>query len=744
MIHARPRSRTLAAALTVALAAAGAAAPAFAAPGVSYAAEDQQSTTVPYPTGMVDVVGGGHAGFFTVERYASPPTELRWTRYADGTARRLPLAGAYDTGASDVLVTGDHATDIRLARVFTVRDLASGAAPYVVDLAALEKDGARYIYRGAVGTTLVFGVRNADGTTAGRLVTPGAQGPQERPIKGLPEGRDGFVMTAESADAAQLVLLTGPAGSLDHDEAVLDIASGEITDTFREATVHPLGAGAVSAGHTAWIDQSAYARVAVGTRGTGETASFEVLPDEKFALVGGWLVHGVSRVPENHAGGDHTLYAERLDGSGTPVRVLDRMGSLVPGPDGSLMARGGTGEHGEGLYRITAGTADAPGVELVATTGEPTELVYGGADIPAVIDLDRVESADFRWRLSRKNVRVTLAVWREDQGFAAKGRTLEPGDLDDMGPDAVGFVWRGEDFDTPDRGARAGTYHWRFTAEPIDGVGEPVSGSGTFTVRRTPGLHDVDGNGSPELFARGTGGGVTSLDVVEDAAGAPTVREESAFTTGWGVYDRIESSGDLAGTPFADLVTRDRDGVLWLHQGSGEWKQPLSRRVRIGGGWNTYDKLAGGSDLTGDGRADLVAADRAGVLWLYAGTGNASAPFTARKRVGGGWGTYNEVTAVGNLAGGPAGDLVARDRAGVLWLYLGKGDGTFAARTRIGGGWGGFTGLVGIGDVDGDRRVDLIAHDAAGDTFYRGTGAWRSPFAAGRRVGLTFGSDTAF
>ncbi|MET7642259.1 hypothetical protein ABZS83_01120, partial [Streptomyces sp. NPDC005426] len=34
-----------------------------------------------------------------------------------------------------------------------------------------------------------------------------------------------------------------------------------------------------------------------------------------------------------------------------------------------------------------------------------------------------------------------------------------------------------------------------------------------------------------------------------------------------------------------------------------------------------------GRDLTGDGRADLVGRDGAGVLWLYAGTGKASAPF---------------------------------------------------------------------------------------------------------------------
>ncbi|KAF2774605.1 hypothetical protein [Streptomyces sp. OM5714] len=38
---------------------------------------------------------------------------------------------------------------------------------------------------------------------------------------------------------------------------------------------------------------------------------------------------------------------------------------------------------------------------------------------------------------------------------------------------------------------------------------------------------------------------------------------------------------------------------------------------------------------------DLVARDSAGVLWLYRGTGSASAPYAARTKIGGGWNTYN-------------------------------------------------------------------------------------------------------
>ncbi|MFJ8190094.1 FG-GAP repeat domain-containing protein [Streptomyces sp. NPDC096094] len=76
------------------------------------------------------------------------------------------------------------------------------------------------------------------------------------------------------------------------------------------------------------------------------------------------------------------------------------------------------------------------------------------------------------------------------------------------------------------------------------------------------------------------------------------------------------------------------------------------------------------------------------------------------------------------------GDLVARDKAGVLWLYLGKGDGTFAPRTRIGGGWNAYRYTVGIGDADRDGRRDLYAYGADETYYYPGTGNWRAPFGA--------------
>ncbi|WP_307851033.1 VCBS repeat-containing protein [Streptomyces sp. PvR006] len=732
----RTRGRRLAAvAVTIVLAATGGtltalpatAAPAPAGPG---AAQEDQQAMVPYPKGYVNVIGGGTAGFFT----HTPQTRtVSWTRYADGVTTPVieglhtsTGTGAY-TVSSDVLVRGDYVHDLLSSRVLTVRDLASGAGPYVVDLASLEKDGATYHYRGVVDGTLVVAVRKADGTVEGRLVVPGPGAPQERVITGLPTDQAGFSVVQQGgtmSGSALLYVSAGPVDARRSTRAVLDLASATVTDAVpvRASLDHRLP-GALSASHVAWSDPTGD-QVTVGPRGSESMRRTSARAYEKYGLVGDWLVYG-SPASDRQS----PLQAERADGSGARVRILDRMDSMAPGPDGSLLVRGGTVEHGQGLYRVTAGTNGAPVAELVATTGEPSVLVYGGADVPATLDFDRLDGVDLRWRLSRTAAYAHVTITRR----SGTGRvdSVERRGLKALGDDAVGFHWNGDDLVTPGRPAPAGTYTWTFEAQPYDGVGEPVRDSGAFTVRRTPGLHDYDGNGAPELFAgKPNGGPFTSVDVVPGTPGTKPDFRHERLIAGY-AYDRIESSGDLTGAPVADLVARDASGVLWLHRGSGDRERPLLDRVRVGGGWQVYDRLAGGSDVIGDGRADLVATDKAGVLWLYPGTGNATAPFSARKRIGGGWGIYNDVTATGNLAGGPAGDLLARDRAGVLWLYLGKGDGTFAPRTRVGGGWGGFEPLVAIGDVNADGRQDLLARSGPVVSFYLGSGDWKAPFRGG-------------
>ncbi|MFH8259521.1 hypothetical protein [Streptomyces roseolus] len=186
----------------------------------------------------------------------------------------------------------------------------------------------------------------------------------------------------------------------------------------------------------------------------------------------------------------------------------------------------------------------------------------------------------------------------------------------------------------------------------------------------------------------------------------------------------MASPGNLAGGAADDIVGRDRDGVLWLHQSE---KQKLLPRTRVGGGWQVYNKITGGSDLDADGRGDLLATDTSGVLWFYASTGHTTRPFKPRVKTGGGWQAYDLLTAPGNIAGATGGDLLARDASGVLWLYLGKGDGTFTARRKIGGGWQKYSHIIPAG-INHKGVADLYAVGASGSAHYSGLDSTTRPF----------------
>ncbi|MEU5220391.1 VCBS repeat-containing protein [Streptomyces sp. NPDC020807] len=162
--------------------------------------------------------------------------------------------------------------------------------------------------------------------------------------------------------------------------------------------------------------------------------------------------------------------------------------------------------------------------------------------------------------------------------------------------------------------------------------------------------------------------------------------------SGWGIYNEVLSAGNTGGGIADDILARDADGVLWHYLAYGNGS--LTGRKRVGGGWNQYTQIAGKGDITGDGRADVVAKDRNGYLWLYKGTGSHATPFTGRVRIGTGWNWFNLLVSPGDLNFDGKADLVARDRDGGLWLYPGKGVNTtspYGARKKIGtSGWNSF------------------------------------------------------
>ncbi|MCX5386372.1 VCBS repeat-containing protein [Streptomyces sp. NBC_00083] len=735
---------TAATVLALAVTAGPLAAPALAAPAVPAASGARAgSAEAPFAIAAdAEVLSAGRTGFLSIAGSGSGHDVL-WTRYADGkTTVVVKDAPSYATlpafygAGSDVVALRDDST--AASQKVTLLDMATGSSS-VIDLTQYG-----YYYLGAVGSRVVAYKRTGD-TVEAHVLEVVDQKVTDRVVTGLPAGTRDLDVKAGSGDFAVLRYTVSANGDF-FDYTAADLSSAKVI-TGNGMLGDFVAGVAVSATHLAvagglfMSDTSSSVRT-MELGGDQKRWSMDLGPqqgDGLVGLVGGWTLYGENRrLNEGNSVKGSALRATPI-GGGTERMVMDHASSVAPAPDGTLLAVGGTAADGEGLYRISAGADGAPVARLLTGTGHPTKLVVEEEQVPAAADLDKAPWRP-KWRLTHNNADVTVTLRHTASGAEREIELpVDPATWESTEP-----AWRELNWDgllgpsyAPDRAAPNGDYTWTLTAKPRNGIGPDLVESGAFKVSRKAAPHDFTDNGSPDLLIRSGLGGLQRKDTYR-APGTGELKSGEAQSIGfdWDIYNQVTAVGDVAGGPGADVVGRDKDGVLWLYLGKGDGT--LDSRVRIGAGWGAYNQLTGGGDVSGDGRSDLLARDSDGVLWLYKGTGNWRAPFAPRVKAGTGWNMYNQVTAVGDVAGGPGGDLVARDSDGVLWLYLGKGDGTFENRVRIGTGWGQYNQTVGIGDSNGDGKADLFVSTPDGDSYvYRGTGDWRAPFAPRELTGLS-------
>ncbi|MFE5792274.1 FG-GAP repeat domain-containing protein [Streptomyces sp. NPDC056503] len=728
----RRRTVAVATVLAVTLGAGALTVPAAAADTVT-GAEAEEGVTRVSLNFVVDEAGS--AGFFDSLWFNN---DVRaWTSYKDGRSYSL---SRYTTSVS--VVGGnqfvDDVTD-------TVVDMATGARyPLPAgNTAAI----------GIAGPYVFTALATASGPT---LWAHTAQG--SRQITGLPTGTKDLSVRPGTAQYGVVGFTDADGG---RHQGLVDLAAGKVTEVYAV----PASASSFTFSDTrvAWAERDAAtgtARAVVLTRGTAERKTVDLGPMPRTAevqLVGDWLLDGLPLREGRDLTPGYGLRARNLAAGAAPVKLLDYFQTMTRDTGGGVLASGGRLGKGEGVHRIERGADGRPTVALVASNGSPTETAEMREPLMRKpVDLDRESYVSFTWYVNHWDTKATVRLrhvrtgktydWSSN-GFA-KGRSMGGVNSDyadgfPMGPEWVGTFGNGNEFGSPDtRIAHNGDYTWEFTGEPLSGLGPALKRSGTFTVVRTPKQHDFDDNGSPDILARDASGVLRSDSSVRSGrwGGDEFEVPETTIGGGWQIYDRIETVGNVAGSVHADVVARDKAGVLWLYQGDGNGG--FAGRVQVGGGWQTYDKITGGSDFTGDGRADVVAVDKAGDLWLYKATGSATKPFDTRKKVSSGWGGYDQLTATGNIAGAAHGDLVTRDADGVMWMFLGKGDGTFTAPTRLREGFGRYGKFIGAGDYDDDGRNDLLAVEAAtGKTYlFRGTGARTTTFERARIATSLFSS----
>ncbi|WP_206324741.1 MULTISPECIES: VCBS repeat-containing protein [unclassified Streptomyces] len=671
-----------------------------------------EASELPGYAEAAEMGGVAPSGFLTYSFEDDGSRQLRWTPFDGGAPTPLGEPEGWSIGGGDVVVLGNAGWTAEFTAV-TLRNMADPSSPAVeIDLGPLN---GRYVSV-LSPTSVLAQLTKADGTTELHVVTREGAGTASRKVTGLPADAADFLASGVQGGKVLVGYATGPQDARTGGRAFVDVAAGTASETYAsDESGYDFSTLQFSDSHVAWVDYNSadglYVTSVDRATKTRQKTVLGARDSEAYAgLLGEWLVHGKPWT---------TAQAVNLKTGETRV-VADRATSAAPAGDGTLVMRGERAADGKGLFRIAAAQDGTPTVTKVASevAGEPVAIL--GSQVPATVDLDASGGrVALGWTLSRADAYLKVTLTHNATGKWYQQYVHSP-----TGDEKFSFTWDGvlEGVDAPN-----GAYTVLAEAEPNDGAGGGDQVTRQLTLTRTANPHDFTDNGSTDVLARDAAGVLWRNDLRDRPVND---RIENAQRTrigsGWNTYKQIEAVGNIAGAAHGDLVGVDGSGVLWHYLGKGDGT--FTARRQVGGGWQAYDKITGGSDLNGDGRSDLLATDTSGVLWFYKGTGDSARPFATRVRVGGGWGVYNQLTAVGNIAGAAAGDLVARDKDGVLWLYLGKGDGTFAGRIQVGGGWGAFSQLVGAGDVDADGRPDLIAYGAGGTYVYKSNGSATRPF----------------
>ncbi|MGW1511059.1 FG-GAP repeat domain-containing protein [Streptomyces sp. NPDC002394] len=690
-----------------------------------------------------EVVSTGTTGYLTSRKNEAGTPVLEWHAYADGSVTQVGADLQGHDSHSDFAVMSNGGASVQ------VRDMKAGTnwSTTFFDLYSQLKPGSQLV--GVVGDNLFVSVPS--GTLDYRelwkiamvngVLQKAKLSSRERNVDYKVVASNGTNLTVLGTEMVQGTSGMEPSWWT----ATTNAISNSVIDWGGSSGTrewYPTSTGALTATHRAVVIKSqseGTPEISVDGGALRIPLTGALSGGVVAGIVGDVILYGVPGT----AGSDalSPLYARNLkDPAAAPYKFLETFSSVAHSQDGSLIVRGAT-TASDGVFRISGGVGGArPDAELKADTGRSLGLQVVESKVPATADLEKPGSTvPMQWSLSRDSAYVQLTLTHTATGKKFTYKPSQP-----LTSSVFGYTWNGvlEGISAPN-----GAYTWQLTATPADGVGAPATASGSFQVKRLANPHDYNDNGSTDVLARNAAGELWRDDFFDAPVGGQSkVAKRTRIGTGWGIYKQVESVGNVGGGATGDLIAVDGSGVQWLYLGKGDGT--FAPRVKVGTGWQIYNKITGGSDLDGDGKADLVATDSAGYLWFYKGTGSYTKPFGPRLRVSSGWNSYNQITMVGNIANSPvtdlgAGDMVARDTAGVLWLFRGTGGAGFESRIRIGAGWGAFSQLVGGGDVTADGRPDLIAYGAGGTYVYASTGSSTSPFVR-QTTNLYAGEGTKF
>jgi phospholipase C len=237
---------------------------------------------------------------------------------------------------------------------------------------------------------------------------------------------------------------------------------------------------------------------------------------------------------------------------------------------------------------------------------------------------------------------------------------------------------------------------------------------------------DLTGNKCADIVGFGLDGVWAALNNGDGTFQPPNmVLSGFSAQTGWRTENHLRLLADLSGDGCADIVGFGDAGV-WsaLNHGDGTFG-PMHFVIADLGydhGWRIDQHPRVVADITGDGKADIVAFGDDGV-WVALGNGDGTfqppmltlAGFSYSQ----GWRVDQHPRFMVDLTGDGKADILGYGDAGI-WVALGNGDGTFQPASFVLAEFGSDKGWQGAkhprmtGDLNADRRADLVAFGDAG------------------------------
>ncbi|MEU9876235.1 trypsin-like serine protease [Streptomyces phaeochromogenes] len=193
----------------------------------------------------------------------------------------------------------------------------------------------------------------------------------------------------------------------------------------------------------------------------------------------------------------------------------------------------------------------------------------------------------------------------------------------------------------------------------------------------------------------------------------------------WAAQPRVDDT-DLTYDGRADLLARTPSGGLFQQDSKGT---SLAQRAYQGNGWQTATWVLQ-ADLDRDFYQDLIVRDKTDGK-LYRSYMDHAVGDWAWMQISSVWGGYKSYAIPGDMTGDARPDLLAVDADGSVYLYPGRGNGEFYGKVKVvSGSWKNVK-IFGHGDLSGDGKPDLLVRSTDGTLWlYRGTGKEKTPWSA--------------